>query len=296
MIPSISIENLLNENDTKKSFLIDSFDNMPEPENMVYPHKHNFYEILWILEGESKQTIDYKDYKISSNTLFFISPGQLHLFEKWDNIKAYCILFNEDFFLQNFSNKNILFELSYLDNLYENPYLELNDTDKKNIEPIVNLLLQENQEEKINEDSIQALLLVLLRRIQKIASSHTKVKNNNTHLVILKQFKKLIEENYHKKLSIEAYASMLSITAYQLNKITKEICNKTASSIINEQIILEAQSMLNFSELNISQIADKLGFEDSSYFARFFKKYTNKTPLEFKSKFEKKYPKGSLLS
>ena len=117
MIPEISIGDLLNQNDKQIPFWVERFEDMPEPENLEYPHFHNFYENIWIIEGDSKQTIDYKNYAITSNTLFFISPGQIHLFEEWQNIRGYYILFTEDFFLQIFQNKNILFELSYLDNL-----------------------------------------------------------------------------------------------------------------------------------------------------------------------------------
>lgn len=124
MFPTISIADLINQPLNRVDFLIDAFQKMVEPENIVFPHRHNFYEILWITKGNSRQTIDYKNYEIAEDSLFFISPGQLHMFEDWQDIEGYCILFTEAFFLQLFQDKNILFELSYLDNLYSKPFLK----------------------------------------------------------------------------------------------------------------------------------------------------------------------------
>ncbi|WP_428070285.1 AraC family transcriptional regulator [Chryseobacterium gambrini] len=282
MFKTISIVDLINQPHQQVDFLVDRFEDMVEPENITFPHKHNFYEILWITKGKSNQNIDFKPFSISADTLFFISPGQLHLFEEWENIEGFVILFTEQFFLQIFQNKNILFELSYLDNLYENPFLQLKNEDKKALEPIVDLLYQDANNSEQNNESIQALLLILLRRIQKIITTKNNQNNSKHQVVIFKQFKNLVELNFAKNLSVSEYASQLNISTHQLNAFVKTICGKTTTEIIRERIILEAQQLLYFSELTVSQIADHLGFEDSSYFARYFKKKVGLSPQDFK--------------
>ncbi len=282
MLKTISIADLLNQPNKQVDFLVDRFEDMVEPENVAFPHKHNFYEILWVTNGKSKQSIDYKNYTITDNTLFFISPGQLHLFEEWENVAGYVILFTEPFFLQIFQNKNILFELSYLDNLHKNPFLQLKQTDTKTLQPIVDLLYQECNSVEQSTESIQALILVLLRRIQKLFSQQNHQNSNNHQLVVFKQFKKLVETNFAKNISISQYASLLNISTHQLNTVVKATSGQTTSDLIKARIILEAQQLLNFSELSVSQIADQLGFEDSSYFARYFKNQIGVSPQEFK--------------
>jgi len=277
MIQNIAISDLLNQPEKNTLFWVDRFEDMPEPNNLVFPHKHNFYEILWITKGNSKQTIDYKNYEITADSLFFISPGQLHLFEEWQDIEGYCILFTEDYFLQLFQNKNILFELSYLDNLYSNPFLKLDEVAKIKLKPIIDLLFQE----KSNE-TILALLFVLLKQIQNLFSDKIINQNSKHQIVIFKQFKSLVEQNFNKNFALTDYANQLNITAHRLNSIIKTVCNKTASDIIKERILLEAKQLLQFSAYTISEITLKLGFEDSSYFARYFKKNTSTSPLEFR--------------
>lgn len=291
MLKTITIADLINQPDKQVNFLVDRFEDMVEPENIEFPHKHNFYSIMWITKGRSKQNIDYGNYTIAENTLFFISPGQLHLLEEWQDIEGFVVLFTEQFFLQIFQNKNILFELSYLDNLYENPFLQLTKEDKIIIQPVVDLLYQECYNVEQSLEIIQALLLVLLRRIQKLFSAKNYQDNNKQQIVVFKQFKKMVELDFAKNISVSDYASQLNISTHQLNTFVKAISGKTTSQIIRERTILEAQQLLNFSELTVSQIADKLGFEDSSYFARFFKKQVGLSPQDFRKKILK-YPQS----
>lgn len=282
MFKTISIADLINQPQIQVDFLVDKFEDMVEPENIEFPHKHNFYEILWITKGNSNQNIDFKNYTISEHTLFFISPGQLHLFEEWENIEGFVVLFTEQFFLQIFQNKNILFELSYLDNLHGNPFLPLKDEDKKALEPIIDLLYQESKNNEQIAETVQALLLILLRRIQKLFSIQSNQKSNKHQIVIFKQFKNLVELYFAKNIPISQYASLLNISAHQLNSFVKATCGKTTTEIIKERVVLEAQQLMHFSELSVSQIADQLGFEDSSYFARYFKKHIGLSPQEFR--------------
>lgn len=282
MFSTITISDILNQPDKQVDFNVDKFEDMAEPENIEYPHKHNFYEILWVTKGKSKHTIDYKDYEILPDTLFFISPGQLHLFEEWDNIKGYCIIFTEQFFLQIFQNKNILFELSYLDNLHDTPFLQLKKADKIIIQPIIDLLYQECKSGEQSSETIQALLLVFLRRIQKLFAVKNAAVNSKHKIVIFKQFKKLVEINFYRNLSMAEYASQLNISPHHLNTLVKAVSGKTTTKIIKERIILEAQQLLNFSELTVSQIADRLEFDDNSYFARYFKKQIGLSPQDFR--------------
>jgi AraC family transcriptional activator of pobA len=79
---------------------------------------------------------------------------------------------------------------------------------------------------------------------------------------------------------------MLSMTPYQLNAITKGLLKKTVSELINEYIILEAKRLLVGTVNQVNQIADELGYDDPSYFIRFFKKQTGLTPEAFRQNFK----------
>jgi AraC-like DNA-binding protein len=148
---------------------------------------------------------------------------------------------------------------------------------KIKLKPTIDLLFQE----KSNE-TIQALLFVLLKQIQNLFSEKVIDQNSKHQIVIFKRFKYLVDENFANNWALTEYANQLNITTHHLNSIVKSVCNKTTSDIIKERILVEAKQLLQFSDYTISEITLKLGFEDSSYFARYFKKHTSTSPLEFR--------------
>ncbi|MBK6938533.1 MAG: AraC family transcriptional regulator [Chitinophagaceae bacterium] len=82
------------------------------------------------------------------------------------------------------------------------------------------------------------------------------------------------------------YASLLNLSPYQLNAIAKQSAGKTVSELINEQIILETKRYLLATSGQVKDIADHLGYEDVSYFIRFFKKQTGYSPEAFRKNFK----------
>jgi AraC-like DNA-binding protein len=85
----------------------------------------------------------------------------------------------------------------------------------------------------------------------------------------------------HKHVS--QYAGMMNLSSYQLNAITRMTLGKSCSELINEFIILESKRSLLATSNQINQIAYQLGYEDVSYFIRFFKKHIGQTPEVFRT-------------
>jgi AraC family transcriptional regulator, transcriptional activator of pobA len=75
---------------------------------------------------------------------------------------------------------------------------------------------------------------------------------------------------------------MMNLSVYQLNAITKATLSKTCSDLITQQIILEAKRCLLATSHQVNQTAYRLGYEDVSYFIRFFKKQTGYSPEAFR--------------
>jgi AraC-like DNA-binding protein len=102
----------------------------------------------------------------------------------------------------------------------------------------------------------------------------------------LDELLELIETNIFKHKQVSDYAGLLNLSPYQLNAITKATTGKTCSELINEHVILETKRYLLSTSNQIAQIADLLGYEDISYFIRFFKKHTGYTPESFRQLFK----------
>lgn len=287
IFPFYSVGHFINQPTNPTEFEILRFNNMEEPEVDDF-HKHSFYEILWTEKGKSKQIIDYNEYEVKPNSLFFISPNQVHHFEEWKPLTGGTILFTEDFFLLNRTNKDTLFELSFLDNLYSNPCIEFSKKEFAEVLKIIHQIEEEQQRKDKNPTIIQAYLHILLAQVQRHIDQSTTA-NSKKYLVLFKRFKQVLEKHFAENKTAGFYAAKLNITQHHLNLICKEITNSTTTEIIRARSVLEAKRLLTFTDKTISDIAFELNFTDSSYFAKTFKAFTQQTPQDFKTLMSEKY-------
>ena len=100
----------------------------------------------------------------------------------------------------------------------------------------------------------------------------------------MNEFKMLIRKNNFKPLSISEYAKELGLTKSKLSRICNEVYKKSPSELLDQMILNEAKNLLIFSEQNISEISFRLNFTSQNYFTRFFKKYENDSPKDFRNK------------
>ena len=78
------------------------------------------------------------------------------------------------------------------------------------------------------------------------------------------------------------YAAELNVTPNHLNKSVKVTLGRSASALIDEMLVLEAKVLMQKKTMSVSEIAFETGFEDVSYFGRFFKKHTGFAPTEYR--------------
>lgn len=82
--------------------------------------------------------------------------------------------------------------------------------------------------------------------------------------------------------SVNALAESLHVSPRYLSDLLKQETGKTAMDLIHLFLIAEAKNLLKSDTHNISDVAYQLGFENTSYFTRLFKKQVGMKPLEFK--------------
>lgn len=87
-----------------------------------------------------------------------------------------------------------------------------------------------------------------------------------------------------KEREVGFYADKLHITSRYLSSITQNVADKSAKYIIDKHAIQRIKIMLKYSNMSIQDISYELNFPDQSFFARYFKKHTGMTPLEYRAK------------
>jgi AraC family transcriptional regulator, transcriptional activator of pobA len=250
------------------------------------PHRHDFYTIYWIKKGKLLHTIDTVTYEVKKNTLFFVAPGQVHNLQATEKIDGFMIAFRDAFMCLKDQTQVSGINSGLFFNSQFSSVIHLNDEQEKDIDAVVRLMMKElTLQEPEYDMALHGLLryfLVLASRIKGenvgISPEQHAVHNSSVFL----KFKNLIEEKYQELKNVSDYAGLLHIKPVLLNEISKQLSGITAGEHIRNRVILEAQRYLYNTDLTAKEIAYKLGFDDPHYFSRFFKKYTNQSPSEFK--------------
>lgn len=99
---------------------------------------------------------------------------------------------------------------------------------------------------------------------------------------LFQRFVKMLSEPGTPFLTVGEYAERLSITPKYFSAICKNITGKSASAIINEEVIRTAKILLHDSSKSVKQVADDLGFVNQSHFGAFFRRYTGTSPQRFR--------------
>lgn len=95
----------------------------------------------------------------------------------------------------------------------------------------------------------------------------------------LSEFRRLIELHLREHRSVDWYARQLGTTGKTLTRACRQWLDCTPTSLIHSRLALEAQRLLCFTNASVVEAADDLGFSDSSYFSRFYRRMTGKRPM-----------------
>lgn len=249
---------------------------------LPYPHRHDFYHVVWVESGSGRHVIDSIEYQVRPNTLFFMSPGQIHDFAPSPDTTGFTINFSPEFFALQLQGKNLLDEIPFF-GLDKDHALYL----EKEQAPAICDLLEEIdseyfQERDRNMDVIRSYLYVLLVKASRFTTGTATAETSRSAVQLAARFNNLLESRLATTQDVADYARMLRVTERGLNEATRRALGNTAAQLIRARLILEAKRLLAHSTANIASVADSLSFEDPAYFSRWFKKHTGTSPVEFR--------------
>lgn len=249
-----------------------------------HPHKHDFYLVMLFTKGSGTHDIDFKSYPIKPGSIFFMRPGQMHVWHLSKDADGYIFFHDEIFFDRSLNSQSL--QAYSLYSIFHNKAHYL--PGKKELPKLTDLfkevVFEFHHPELLKNQKIQALLNLIYIELLRVLPKQQLPEQEN-YLIKLRQFQELIDKHFKSHKTASEYADLMNLSDKHLNRICRSCLNKTSTELIAERIILEAKRLLISSGLSISQIAYDLGYKDKSYFTRIFKKQTGITPLVFHSKY-----------
>ncbi len=248
----------------------------------LQPRRMTVYNFFFLTKGISTRSKGLDTYEFGENTFFFVPAHQIttHKFIRKDVEGFYCH-FNIELLTDKTNLRNLLGEFPFLE-FNSFPLVKVDTQTKEFVLPLLERLLVEYKSDKKESfDIFRSYLIALFTELKPFVETSTPVSSNAASL-ITEQYKKALSKYIYEKNKITDYAELLSISPNHLNKCVKKTIGKSAHDLLNEMLLLEAKVLLKQTNLNVTEIAYKIGKNEITDFARFFKSQTGMRPSEYR--------------
>jgi AraC family transcriptional activator of pobA len=251
----------------------------------ISPHKHDaFIQILYFTEGGGEVILDGARVTAVAPCLLLIPAQTVHGFA-FDPSTNGTVVTAAQGPLESVAQ----LLMPELVALVRKPALIPLDADNVHAKALMPIFLAIERETQVHAQGQMAagmsLLTALCVQIARLSNAQRLAapRASNRKVVQIEKFRALVEENFKKHLPVSAYAELMGITPGQLTRLCREELGMSSMDVINARVVHEAQRDLVYTISSIKQLSFNLGFADETYFGRFFRKHTGRSPREFRA-------------
>lgn len=255
--------------------------NFPTQSDIV-PRRISVYSFFFLTKGRSIRSKGLDSYDFGENTFFFLPAYQITTHQEiCFGSEGYYCHFDMELLNVDYKTKDLINEFTFLE-FHANPIVIIDEQAKIRIIPLLERLIQEyNAGENCRFDILRMYLMTVFTEL-KIFIGSSKPNIPNSAFLITEQYKKYLSQYIYEKQKTTEYAEMMAISPNHLNKCVKMTLGKSAHDLLNEMLLLEAKVLLKQTNLTVTEIAYKIGKNEISDFARFFKSQTGMKPSEYR--------------
>lgn len=257
------------------------------------PSYHNFFEITYIYKGKGTLYVENKKYNVSRGDIFIIGDTIFHRLETDHEVvlEAISLYFRPDFVYSVGQNS--------LDFEYLRPFFDHSAEFKSKIDArdfssnYVLDLLEKIYEEKFKQKEffqlaiknyLTQILLIIIRYYRKFSTDLLIYTKRRYNLERLSNVFSFLQKNYNARITLNAIAKIACMSIPNFCKLFKKVTGSSLTDYISRLRIDRAKELLLKGELNITEIAFKVGFNNHSYFDHIFRRFTKRSPKEYRYK------------
>lgn len=260
-----------------------------EMEIFRFPSRLNALIIGVGTEGETSLTSNLQEFRLKKDSLFIFSPKHILQVQSNNRFKAHLIVIAPDFLKRiNIDTKRMMPLFLQFGSL---PCMELTHAESQSLRSFISMVEQElkGSETDFSSEIIGGLIAATIYKVGDILThylTHPEVDSpiHNRAEEYFRQFTELLGEHYKHERSVGFYARQLCITPKYLTTLIKRISGKSVSEWIDNYVILEAKTLLKYSNMSVQEIAYYLNFPNQSFFGSYFKRNAGMSPSQYKAK------------
>lgn len=254
----------------------------------ISPHWHHEMEIFLLIEGHAHISFVDSTFELESGEGYFVNSNVLHGIScPLDRCCRYHSIVFDPSIISGATG-------SAYDILYTRPFIEqggpswiFHPNDTLGGETIIRLFqaafdaceTKTDGYEFIVRDSLSRILLLLRKHLQGTSS-----KQSSQQELRIKQMLSWLDEHYMEPITISQLADVAGICVRECQRSFSNILHTTPIQYLNRRRIAMAAECLISTDLSVSEIGLRCGFDNPSYFSKQFKHMTGMTPRAYRQK------------
>lgn len=255
-------------------------------------HYHNAYEIYYLLEGERFYFIKDKIYHIKKGDLVIIDTYELHktIDAGVPVVERILINFKYEALSYLFQQNQALELLSCFQKRVN--VLKLDSQEQSFIHGLLFKMLAESRNSSAESMLYLKLLLTeLLIFLCRRTAQNTEIPQEHTNPLHEKvsEIAGYINENYSHRLTLASLSEAFFLSSFYLSRIFKEVTGFSFVEYLNNVRTRQACRLLAESSLNITEIAEKVGYDSITHFGRTFKSIVGVSPKAYRKQYKLLY-------
>jgi AraC family transcriptional regulator, transcriptional activator of pobA len=278
-----------------RELTVDRLADMAEPAQVVWaegmdvrpadrrePHRHDYHELIWIRSGSGQHLIDGEPLPIEEGTVTIIGRGQVHVFEQGENLYGAVLRLRDEllpgdakrlpasWMLSGRCGRSVPVPGDRADQL-EALLRALDDELKRPTGP---------ESSQLRGHLISGVLLWLERWYD--ASREGRPDPDEAEVRLLRRFVQVLERDYAEHHDAGHYAEELRVPPPALSRALTQVTGRGTKELVLDRVMSEAARLLRFTDQNVQQVAQRVGYDDPLYFSRAFKRHFGDSPMAYR--------------
>lgn len=264
-------------------------------------HKHNYYEMLYVLKGSAVHNIEDRFYAYSDGHACLLNRNTVHGEQFNKDCMLVYLCFSSEYTRELFENGSIKKKTQLLYNFafhnlkgksaYIKDYLlfepvGIGPSEKATINNLIETLFFELHEKQPGQQRmVNALLVRLMSNFldfpERYSCKHMVIDTRSESYLFNRITRYL--ENYPGRPSRKTLSDYFKYSADHLNRVVKKNSGMSLLKYNHAICIKKSEHMLKHTDKSISQIISELGFKNISHFYALFKKKHGLTLKQYRA-------------
>jgi len=254
-------------------------------------HAHDFHELVLVLGGSARHMTTQGSYAISAGDVFLLRGNMAHGYRDPHRLMIVNILFDPDNLnlpvedLRQLPGYHALFSIE--------PVMRSRNRFRGRLRLATDQLARASQLATMLDNELKerpkgyrflarAHLMHLIGFLSRCYSNFETAEHRS--LLALGEVLSYIERHYPERITTERLAEMASMSESSLNRAFHKVTGRSPIAYVLDVRVAKATRLLRDSDLSVTEVAYRCGFNDSNYFSRQFRKAMGTSPRKYRRK------------